>query len=61
MLRVDSRASDAIAIAVRAGCPIYAADEVMDLAGQDASDLLSIEEQEEGDDTGQEDGFFDAE
>lgn len=30
---VDSRPSDAIAIAVRAGVPIYVADEVMDRAG----------------------------
>lgn len=30
---IDSRPSDAIAIAVRAGVPIYAADEVMDRAG----------------------------
>jgi len=30
---IDSRPSDAIAIAVRAGVPIYVADEVMDRAG----------------------------
>ena len=30
---IDSRPSDAIAVAVRAGVPIYAADEVMDRAG----------------------------
>ena len=39
VLRIDSRPSDGIAIAVRVGCPIYAAEEVMDLAGRDASIL----------------------
>ena len=33
VLRIDSRASDSIALAVRTGCPIYAAEEVMDEAG----------------------------
>lgn len=32
-LEIDSRPSDAIALAVRAGVPIYAADDVMDRAG----------------------------
>ena len=39
VLRIDSRPSDGIAIAVRVGCPIYAAEEVMDMAAQDASVL----------------------
>ena len=33
LIEIDSRPSDAIAIAVRAGVPIYVADEVMDRAG----------------------------
>ena len=33
VIDIDSRPSDAIAIAVRAGVPIYVADEVMDRAG----------------------------
>ena len=33
VLEVDSRPSDAIAVAVRAGVPIYVADEVMERAG----------------------------
>ena len=33
LIDLDSRPSDAIAIAVRAGVPIYVADEVMDRAG----------------------------
>lgn len=33
LLEIDSRPSDAIAIAVRAGVPIYAAEEVLDRAG----------------------------
>ena len=32
-LSVDSRPSDAVAVAVRVGCPIYVEDEVMERAG----------------------------
>ena len=46
VLRIDTRPSDGVAIAVRVGCPIYAAEEVMDLAAQDASNM------EEGPDPG---------
>ena len=35
VLRVDSRPSDSIAIAVRVGCPIYASEEVMDVASEE--------------------------
>lgn len=56
VLRVDSRASDGIAIAVRSGSPIYAAEEVMDVAGQDASHLLNIEEEPEAGDEGEDEG-----
>lgn len=48
VLKIDSRPSDGIAIAVRTGCPIYAAEEVMDMAGQDASILSTPED---GDDS----------
>ena len=51
ILRIDSRPSDGIAIAVRVGCPIYAAEEVMDMAAQDASIMggdMDGEEEEEG-------------
>ena len=37
VLRIDSRPSDGIAVAVRAKCPIYVAREVMDTAAQDVS------------------------
>jgi len=47
MLRVDSRPSDGIAIAVRMQCPIFAAEEVMDAAAQDASILASSDEDED--------------
>lgn len=47
ILRIDSRPSDAIAIAVRVGCPIYAAEEVMDAAAQDASILGDENDDEE--------------
>ena len=46
-LRVDTRPSDGIAIAVRKGCPIYAAEEVMDAAARDQSDLGPLEDEEE--------------
>lgn len=39
ILRVDTRPSDGIAVAVRTGCPILVAEEVMDAAAQDASIL----------------------
>lgn len=39
ILRIDSRPSDGIAVAVREKCPIYVADEVMDTAAQDVSIL----------------------
>ena len=50
VLRIDTRPSDGIAIAVRVGCPIFAAQEVMDVAGQDASILSSADDDEEEDD-----------
>lgn len=34
VLRVDSRPSDSIAIALRVGCPIFASQDVMDRGGQ---------------------------
>lgn len=43
-IQVDSRPSDAIALAVRAGVPIYASDEVMDRAGIVLDDDEEIEE-----------------
>ena len=48
LIEIDSRPSDGIAIAVRVGCPIYAAEEVMDMAGQDAS-ILGEEDSDEED------------
>ncbi len=49
VLKIDTRPSDGIAIAVRMGCPIYAAEEVMDMASQDASILSPPDEGEEPD------------
>jgi len=46
ILRVDSRPSDGIAVAVRMKCPIYASEEVMDAASQDASIISSAEDEE---------------
>jgi len=50
VLRIDSRPSDGIAIAVRVGCPIYASEAVMDLAAKEAS-VLGL-----GGDPGEEEG-----
>ena len=41
MLRIDSRPSDGIAIAVRRQCPIYVAREIMESAGQDVATWFS--------------------
>ena len=61
VLRVDSRPSDGIAIAVRMQCPIFAAEEVMDAAAQDASILSSAEEEESDREENEEgEGGFDA-
>jgi uncharacterized protein len=49
VLRIDSRPSDAVAVAVRVGCPIYVAEEVMEEAGQDVSILSSSDDQDEQD------------
>ncbi len=50
VLRIDTRPSDGIAIAVRVGCPIFAADDVMDSAAQDASILGPGDGDDEDDD-----------
>lgn len=44
--RVDARASDAIAMAVRVGCPVMCATAVLDQAGVEASPLTPDEEVE---------------
>ncbi len=50
VLRIDSRPSDGIAIASRLQCPIYAAEEVLDVAATDWSSLNPVEDSdEEGD------------
>ncbi|HYF77540.1 MAG TPA: bifunctional nuclease family protein [Symbiobacteriaceae bacterium] len=45
----DARPSDAIALALRAGAPIYAADEVMAVAAVDEDDMEDDEEPDEVD------------
>ena len=57
VLRIDSRPSDGIAIAVRVKCPIFASEDVMDLAAQDAS-ILGTQEDEDIDE--EEDTDFDS-
>ena len=56
VLRIDSRPSDSIAIAVRTGCPIFVAEEVMDVAAQDPS-ILATNEDERDEDEERERGF----
>lgn len=50
VLRIDSRPSDGIAIAVRIKCPVYVAEEVMDVASQDMAMHNLDEEPEDPDD-----------
>jgi uncharacterized protein len=53
-LRIDARPSDAIAIALRVGCPILVNEAVMDEAGHDASLLRPLfegQEEDENDNT----------
>lgn len=50
ILRIDSRPSDAIAIAIRVGCPILAAEEVMDAAAQDAAILGDVSDEDDDED-----------
>lgn len=57
VLRIDSRPSDGIAIAVRVNCPIFASEEVMEMAGQDASILGGPED---GEDEEEEDNDFES-
>lgn len=45
--RIDSRASDAIAVAVREGCPVLCAPEVLDDSGLEVEEHTADEEVEE--------------
>ncbi len=51
VLRIDSRPSDGIALAVRVGCPIYASETVMEIAAKEAT-VLGL-----GGDPGDEEGL----
>jgi bifunctional DNase/RNase len=46
-VEIDARPSDSIALAVRAGCPIFVADAVMDQAGREALPEDEIDEVQE--------------
>lgn len=50
VLRIDSRPSDGIAVASRIGCPIYAAEEVLEIAGQDVANLGPADDEDEDED-----------
>ena len=62
LLEIDSRPSDAIALAVRTNSPIYVAEDVMDQAGVEPGEEMSLAEgagEAEVDDTSDEDlGVF---
>ncbi len=47
VLRIDTRPSDGIAVATRVQCPIYAAEDVLDAAAQQATIVEPDEENEE--------------
>ena len=55
ILKIDSRPSDGIAIAVRARCPIYVAQQVMETASQDMANLTPDDESEDNDDPADDD------
>ncbi len=48
LLRIDTRPSDGIAIALRVGCPIYVDESVFDEAGHDIALLRSLFEEDNG-------------
>ncbi len=47
-IEVDSRPSDAVALAVRVEAPIYVAEDVMDRAGMEPEEELTLADGEEG-------------
>jgi hypothetical protein len=49
VLKIDSRPSDGIAIAVRVGCPVYVADKVMETAAQDVAILSPEDDSDDSD------------
>ncbi len=54
VLRIDTRPSDGIALAVRAKCPVFVAEEVMNQAGQDFSQFMMQMEDEAKEGEGEE-------
>lgn len=50
VLKIDSRPSDGIAVAVRVGCPVYVADKVMESAAQDVAILSPDDDSDDSDD-----------
>ncbi|MGE5675137.1 MAG: bifunctional nuclease family protein [Mycobacterium leprae] len=53
---LDARPSDAIAVAMRAGAPIYVAEHVMTEAGVDESEAEEMDEDPDDDDPGDDEG-----
>ncbi|MCL4835483.1 MAG: bifunctional nuclease family protein, partial [Caldilineaceae bacterium] len=47
-IEIDSRPSDAVALAVRMDAPIYVADDVMEKAGMEPEEELSLVDDEDG-------------
>lgn len=48
ILKIDARPSDSIAIALRIGCPIYVAEEVMDMASREIEFQVEESDEHEG-------------
>ena len=59
VLRVDTRPSDGIAIALRVGCPVFVDEAVLEEAGHDASLLRGLFEAAGDDDEDDEDDVYD--
>jgi len=49
IIRIDTRPSDGIAIAVRVGCPIFASEEVLDAASKDITIIQQADDEYEDD------------
>lgn len=59
ILKIDARPSDSIAIALRVGCPIYVAEEVMEIAGREIEVKIEGEEENPEEDYHEGDEDFD--
>lgn len=61
ILKIDARPSDSIAIALRVGCPIFVAEEVMEVAGREIEFQIEEGESHENESGGEEEADSDEE